>query len=317
MSKRTKNYSDIVELVNQGKVRPENRNSEAGISIHLFNDKCVANGYSPDFYLNKENTKGVSSINNYSVRGKKIISPVELTAKDKQLRADINIYSLSTERQNALLEEMSAKNFSYEHTGETKGKGSDKGKCRIKCKDLDQFFEIVDAVANIDELVAKSSGGGVRIATQLCELSEADENHFLSTAATYKVAIETKNQRLLNNFRTLLGADSIDHMITKGWSDEYKTLCHDDEKQEKSRREHVVPCVRIHNRVIEMFQSGSTIEEVAEFIEKHLVIVMISDRQRIHVDNTLSLRDSMPENWTWGDDIYARLTAASITWQKI
>lgn len=322
MAKRTKTYEEIVTLINNGKVTDVNRNQKAGISIHLFADMAKKFGYEVSFYLNHENKHGVRSINCYDVKGtnngKSIVSPVSLACDGDQLRADVNIYSLNSERRTALLSEVESRGFIYEHSGESRGNGADKGKCRIKCDTLDNFFEVVECVGSIDALVAKSSGGGVRIATQIVSLEEADKNHFLSTAAIYKVAVETNNQRLLNNFRTLLGADAVDHLITKGKSHEYDVLCdHDDAEKEKSRREHVVPCVRIHNKVIEMAQNGHSIEEIAKFIEDHMIIVMISDRQRIHVDETLGYRDSMPENWNWGDNVYERLDKAGISWYTI
>lgn len=321
MSKRNKTYKEILTLIQEGKVTDVNRNQKAGISIHLFNEMANKLGYEVSFYLNKETKHGVKSINCYDVKGtnngKPIVSPVSLACDGNQLRADINIYSLNAERREALLSEVDSRGFIYEHSGKSKDKGEDKGKCRIKCETLDNFFEVVDFVGSIDALVTKGSGGS-RIATQLVSLEDADKNHFLSTASIYKVAVETKNQRLLNNFRTLLGADSVDHLITKGRSYEYDTLCdHDDVEKEKSRREHVVPCVRIHNRVIEMAQNGHSVEEIAKFIEDHMIIVMISDRERFQVDVTLGYRDSMPENWNWGDDVYERLTKAGIKWKMI
>lgn len=292
---------------------------KAGVSITDFIKRVKdRNQESETFFgMNGIKKNGKRSISLFNIRpklknGKKTMATVELSAEGKQLFADLNIYTLSEERQQALIDAVNQKQLRYHMTNPEPGEG----KCRIICSDLDDYFKIVDFVSDIDALVAKSSGGA-RIATQLYEMNEVDENQFLATASTYKIAIDTKNQRLLNNFRVLLAADDIDHIITKGWSDEYKTLCHDDEKKEKSRREHVVPCVRIHNRVIEMFQSGSTVEEVADFIENHLVIVMISDIERVRVDITLGLQNDMPQNWNWGDDIYARLDKADIKWKMI
>lgn len=65
-----------------------------------------------------------------------------------------------------------------------------------------------------------------------------------------------------------------------------------------------------------MYEEGSSVEEVASFIRKHLQIVHISREEQRKLDqgNQLNLRQSMPDGWSFDSgDLYARLNAAGIT----
>ena len=81
----------------------------------------------------------------------------------------------------------------------------------------------------------------------------------------------------------------------------------------KEYKEHVVPRVLICNRAHEMFESGSTIPDVADFISEYLKVVLISRGEQYHLDVTLGLKNKMPEAWTFaGGGVYDRLIAAGI-----
>lgn len=77
-------------------------------------------------------------------------------------------------------------------------------------------------------------------------------------------------------------------------------------------REHVVPRVFICHECHKLFSANCSINEVAQFIAKHLRVVKISREEQIHLDHNLKLRETMPIDWTVGDDVYARLREANV-----
>jgi len=77
-------------------------------------------------------------------------------------------------------------------------------------------------------------------------------------------------------------------------------------------REHIVPCVMIRDRAYLMFNNGYTIEDVADMIEKNLIIILLTKQEREKIDNELKLKTKMPDGWQFGDDPYARLKMANI-----
>lgn len=76
-------------------------------------------------------------------------------------------------------------------------------------------------------------------------------------------------------------------------------------------REHVVPCAVIRDQCFLLLDQGKSTQEVADFIEAHLKIVMITREQRQRLDFELGHKTSMPEGWLPGD-IMARLRAAGV-----
>ncbi|OYW80072.1 MAG: hypothetical protein B7Z26_07060 [Asticcacaulis sp. 32-58-5] len=82
-------------------------------------------------------------------------------------------------------------------------------------------------------------------------------------------------------------------------------------------REHVVPSLVIIKECHAMLESGLSDENVADFIMNHTKIVLISSSEREKLDSKdkLGLRQAMPTDWKFGDDIYARLRLAGIQWE--
>lgn len=84
-------------------------------------------------------------------------------------------------------------------------------------------------------------------------------------------------------------------------------------------REHVVPCVLLRDKCVELFEKDSaTIEEVADFLKRHVVIVEISPSQQHCLDASKSkggrgLKHCMPTGWEFESGcIFARLHDANI-----
>lgn len=86
----------------------------------------------------------------------------------------------------------------------------------------------------------------------------------------------------------------------------------------KGHREHVIPCKMIVEKCHEMICDNADDDSIAEFIKKHVKIVLISIDEKNELDRKSghNLKQSMPDNWTWAEstDIYARLTKAGIRW---
>jgi hypothetical protein len=83
-------------------------------------------------------------------------------------------------------------------------------------------------------------------------------------------------------------------------------------------REHVVPCVLLRDKCVELFRNGAIIEEVADFLKRYVVIVEISPSQQHSLDASKSkggrgLKHCMPEGWEFESGcIFARLHDANI-----
>lgn len=82
------------------------------------------------------------------------------------------------------------------------------------------------------------------------------------------------------------------------------------------RREHVIPRRVVIKEVHDMLERGATDAQIAIFIRDHVKIVRISNEECSRLDrkDQLGLRQRMPTGWAFGDDIYARLSAANIEW---
>ena len=164
---------------------------------------------------------------------------------------------------------------------------------------LSKFWDIVAELENIDAIVGKRVG----IARKVFTREEADASIFEKIAKRYKFAIENKDQDLLDLARDLLSSDKIDHIITLGQSKNGSV---------DSYREHIVPCIMIHNNAVDMTLAGCGVVEVAQMIKTNLAIVRISDDEQDLLDIKLGLRTVMPSGWNFGDNIFARLKAANI-----
>jgi len=166
---------------------------------------------------------------------------------------------------------------------------------------LKNFTNIVNQIELLTPIKPKERGQSIKVFPP--EIAETEI--FLKIAKRYKHAIDEKDQYLLDTARNLLEGDSIDHILTIGISKK-KT-------DQDSYREHVVPCVMVHNKLVDMYLNGAKLAEMAQFIKTYLVIVLISKKEAEKLDIELGLRTTMPEGWNWGDSVFDRLKAAEIT----
>jgi len=181
----------------------------------------------------------------------------------------------------------------------------DDGKCiNVKFPDkgtLETFQYYVERLNSLESIRPRDRW----IATKVFSPEVAETEIFLKIAKRYKHAIDEKDQKLLDVTRAVLEGDGIDHILTIGSSTKRTT--------NDSYREHIVPCIMIHNELIRLYLNGATLSEMAQFLKTNLAIVLISKKEADKIDNELGLRTTMPEGWKWGDSVFARLNAGNIT----
>jgi hypothetical protein len=165
---------------------------------------------------------------------------------------------------------------------------------------LENFWVIVGIIEGIESIVKKIRGQAIKPIAR--EVSE--RNIFEKIAKRFKFFIDSEDGFGLENIRALLEGDSIDHLITIGESVS--------RTKENSYREHIVPCVMIYNKAVEMTLAKSSITEIAQMIKNNLGIVLITNQEADYLDHDLDLQTTMPEGWEFGNDVFARLKVANI-----
>jgi hypothetical protein len=166
---------------------------------------------------------------------------------------------------------------------------------------LDAFLNVYEFLKNHQGLEDVENG---RISTKLF----AYRYEPLKIVQRYKFAIDNKDQVMLDLCRSLLDADKFDDAISVNFI-----------FGENTYREHLVPCVMIHNHVIELLngKNNANLQDVANVVERNLKIGYIHPDDAHKLDYELNLRTKMPENWNFGDDIFSRFIYAGIELEKI
>jgi hypothetical protein len=165
---------------------------------------------------------------------------------------------------------------------------------------LENFWVLLGIIESIETIVRKVRGQAIKPIAR--EVSE--RNIFEKIAKRFKYFIDSEDGFGLENTRALLEGDSIDHLITIGESV--------NRTKENTYREHIVPCILIYNQAVTMTMEKRSVTEIAQMIKNNLAIVLITNEEAELLDNELDMQTSMPENWKFGDDIFARLSVAQI-----
>jgi len=166
---------------------------------------------------------------------------------------------------------------------------------------LENFWIIVGIIEGIETIVRKVRGQAIKPIPR--EVSE--RNVFEKIAKRFKNLIDNEDGFGLENARSLLESDSIDHLITIGESV--------NRTKENTYREHIIPCIMIYNQAVTMTMEKRPVTEIAQMIKNNLAIVLITKEEADKLDNELDMQTSMPEGWRFGDDIFARLNVAGIS----
>ena len=97
-------------------------------------------------------------------------------------------------------------------------------------------------------------------------------------------------------------------------ADDYDQFISINKKTEpKKYKEHLVPCIFLHQKIIHMIlYENASLKSVAKLIKIYLKIAYISEKDAFKLDYEFNLKTRMPKDWSWGDDILARLKIADI-----
>ena len=165
---------------------------------------------------------------------------------------------------------------------------------------LENFWIIINTIESIETIVKKVRGQAIKPIPK--EVSE--RNIFEKIAKRFKYFIDSEDGFGLENTRALLEGDSIDHLITIGESV--------NRTKDNTYREHIVPCILIYNQAVTMTMEKRSVTEIAQMIKNNLAIVLITTEEAAKLDYELDMQTSMPEDWKFGDDVFARLKVAGI-----
>jgi hypothetical protein len=144
--------------------------------------------------------------------------------------------------------------------------------------------------------------------------SPRQRDYFIEIAKLIKLSNDNNLKwPLKRNWRYALGFDDVDDLIIIGSS----PLAASSKNAKDTYREHVVPVSLIKKEAEKLAQHGAPEQIIADFIQHHLYVVMITKEEAALLDRPiddggLSLKTSMPEGWVLGDDPLARLQAAGI-----
>lgn len=134
------------------------------------------------------------------------------------------------------------------------------------------------------------------------------DSYFLEIATLIKLCVDNDLRWPLKNWRKSLGFDDVDDLIVIGASPMGRV---------ERYREHVVPVSLIKEEAIKLAEKGASEKVIADFIQHHLYVVLISKSEASILNSTideggLSLKTSMPEGWVVGCDPLERLKEAGI-----
>jgi hypothetical protein len=258
------------------------------VTFAEFKSVCDANGYVATDQSQYKSPQNIYATVTKANRIKAEIKPSKYTVG----------FGCNAEELQLLREELVSKGYDViEDTGKTfvdivLDRDSDVMTC---------FLGLLAVLEDIQGIVRRQHEG---TATKVFTRHQAETEIFVKIAKRYRNAIDNEDQDLLDTARDLLSGDSIDHIITRGESQARTPI--------DTYREHIVPCVLIHNRAIEMTLANEPITKVAHMIAANLAIVLISNAEQQVVDIQNKWRTTMPEGWNFGDSPFARLEQSGI-----
>lgn len=168
---------------------------------------------------------------------------------------------------------------------------------------LTAFLEAFEILSNHNDLQDTESR---RLSKRLFKYVYSPEK----IVARYIFAIKEEDQSMLDLCRDLLSADKFSSEITM------PTMIR---KDDRTYREHLIPCVFLHNKIIEMVLAEEESQVIAALVGQHLKIAYIKPADAYRLDYELKLRTVMPNGWEWGtpsSSIWARLDSAKIPYEK-
>ena len=75
-----------------------------------------------------------------------------------------------------------------------------------------------------------------------------------------------------------------------------------------SYREHIVPLTMVIDEIFRMIKDdNATNAQIVEMMKKNVKVYHITEKQAEYLDIKLGLRTTMPKDWKFGDDEFARI----------
>jgi hypothetical protein len=131
-----------------------------------------------------------------------------------------------------------------------------------------------------------------------------DDGYFETTAKGIKAIVDLEAWDLLDG---RLGFDFHDKLIKVGESKAVQA-----NPDAPQWREHIVPCTFIKEEAIRMAQANEPIAHIAQMLKENLAIVIITAEEAKKLDAVY--QTTMPNGWSFGDDVFARLDAMNIAY---
>ena len=168
---------------------------------------------------------------------------------------------------------------------------------------IEQGFKIGDTLA-IDKLCATAEFTNINDWLELAKTLEDvkgirvkrkinDDKAFLTLAKMLRVAYEDDNIGMIDRGPF----DKIDHLIAQNAP-----------LVKNSYREHIVPITMIIDEAARMLKDENANNgQLIEMLKKNLKVVHITEKQAEYLDIKLGLRTTMPKDWKFGDDEFARI----------
>lgn len=166
---------------------------------------------------------------------------------------------------------------------------------------MDGFWDLVDCVENINQILRSPSGSRTIIPIQ-------PQNFAMAVAETIRIAHQYGMPDLLSRGADIFDNTHIKKLRTKGYSIEGK-------KQLQSKNpycEHITPCDWMLRSGVDMCNSGASVNDIADMISRNFWVAYIADHEADVLNNHFKWKTIMPPGWKDGDDVLARLTKAGI-----
>lgn len=164
---------------------------------------------------------------------------------------------------------------------------------------MDGFWELVDCVENINQILRNPGGSRSIIPVQ-------PQNFAMAIAENIMTVHRWGMPSGLS--RAIFDDIHVKKLRIKGYSLGGR-------KQLLTRNpycEHITPCDWMNRTGIDMCRNGATVNDIANMIERNFWIAYISDEEANLLNHTWKWKTIMPPGWKDGDDPMDRLTKAGI-----
>jgi hypothetical protein len=166
---------------------------------------------------------------------------------------------------------------------------------------LDGFWELVDCVENINQILRNPGGSRTIIPIQ-------PQNFAMAVAETIRIAHHYGMPDLLGRGADIFDNIHVKRLRTKG----YSVAGQQQLITKNPYCEHITPCDWMLRTGISMCNNGSATKDIADMIDRNFWVAYIADHEADLLNNHFKWKTTMPPNWKDGDNVLDRLTKAGI-----